>query len=103
MKIPNKTRRYCKYCKKHTQHEVAIAKKKERGALKRGSIKRAKKRGRGTAYGNVGRWGSKPAISKYKRTGAKISKKTDLRYKCTECNKTSVQKEGKRMKKCELV
>ena len=103
MKIPKKIRKYCKHCKKYTQQETAIAKKKERGALKRGSIKRARKRGRGRSYGNVGRWGSKPAISKYKRTGAKINKKVDLRYKCTECNKISVQRKGKRMKKIELI
>ena len=103
MKIPKKQKKYCKYCKKYTAQEVALAKKRERGALKRGSISRAKKRGRGTSFGNVGRWGSKPAISKYKRTGAKISKKLDLRYKCAECNKITVQHQGIRMKKGELV
>jgi len=103
MKIPKKTNKYCKYCKKYTPQETSIAKKKERGSLKRGSIARAKKRGRGTSFGNVGRWGSKPAISKYKRTGAKLSKKLDLRYKCTICNKITVQKQGKRTKKGELI
>ncbi len=103
MKIKKLTNRYCKYCKKYTQHETAIAKKKERGTLKRGSIKRARKRGRGRSFGNVGRWGSKPAISKYKRTGAKLSKKLDLRYKCKQCNKITVQNQGIRTKKGELV
>ena len=103
MKIPKKTNKFCKYCKRYTSQEVSIAKKKERGSLKRGSIQRAKKRGRGRSFGNVGRWGSKPPISKYKRTGAKISKKLDLRYKCTECSKISVQKQGIRTKKGELI
>ncbi len=103
MKIPKKVKHYCKFCKEHTIHEASFAKKKERGSLKRGSIQRARKRGRGRSFGNVGRWGSKPAISKYKRTGAKISKKLDVRYKCTKCKKTSVKREGKRAKKGELV
>ena len=103
MKIPKKRKRFCKFCKIYTEHEASLAKKRERGSLKKGSIQRAKKRGRGRSYGNVGRWGSKPAISKFKRTGAKISKKLDLRYKCTKCNKISVQKKGRRTKKGELV
>ncbi len=103
MKIPKKTKKYCKFCKKYTNQEISIAKKKNRGALKKGSIQRAKKRGRGRSYGNVGRWGSKPAISKYKMTGAKISKKADLRFKCTECNKITVQNKGFRSKKIELI
>lgn len=103
MKIPKKQNKYCKFCRKYTSQELSIAKKKDRGALKKGSIKRAKKRGRGTSFGNVGRWGSKPAISKFKRTGAKISKKLDIRYKCKECGKISVQNKGKRAKKGELI
>ena len=103
MKFPKTMFRFCRKCGKHTKHIVAIVKGKDRGPLKKGSIQRAHKRGRGTGYGNLGKWGSKPAISKFKRTGAKISKKLDLRYKCTKCNKISVQKKGRRTKKGELV
>ena len=103
MKRPKKIKRYCKYCKKSTEQEISIAKKRDRGSLKRGSLKRGRKRGRGRNFGNKGRWGSKPAISKYKRTGAKQSKKADLRYKCKTCNKISVQGAGTRSKKMELI
>src|SRR3989344_4395989 len=102
MKIPKKINRFCKFCKKHTEQSVSQAKKKERGSLKRGSINRSKKRGLGRGYGNLGRWGSKPAISKFKRAGAKTSKKVDLRYKCKICGKTSVQRKGFRTKKPEI-
>lgn len=102
MKIPKTINRFCKYCKKKTQHTISLAKKKERSALKHGSIKRAQKRGRGTGAGNLGKWGSKPAISKWKRTGAKSSKKQDLRYTCKECGKTAVIKKAKRAKKTEF-
>lgn len=106
MKIPKKTKRYCPKCKKHT--EVTVSQSKNMGRNKthpmsRGAIARAKKRGLGRGFGNLGRYGSKPAIAKFKRTGAKISKTTDLRYKCKECNKTLVQKKGTRTKKTELV
>jgi len=103
MKRKKLVRKYCKFCRKQTEQEISIAKKRERGSLKKGSIKRGKKRGRGIGYGNKGRWGSKPAISKYKRTGAKSSKKADLRYKCKTCGKIAVQNKGIRAKKTELI
>lgn len=78
---------------------ISEVKHKDRGTLKRGSISRAKKRGLGVGAGNKGKWGSKPAISKFKRTGAKLSKKTNLKYTCGECKKITVQKEGFRTKK----
>ncbi len=102
MKIPKTTNRFCKYCNKKTQHIISLAKKKDRSTLKHGSIKRAKKRGRGTGTGNLGKWGSKPAISKWKRAGAKISKHQDIRYKCKECNKITTIKKSKRAKKLEF-
>lgn len=95
--------KYCKYCKKHTLMKVSQSKKSgSRGALKHGSIVRAKKRGLGHGAGNKGRWGSRPAINKFKMTGKKQSKKTDLRYKCTVCNKSMVQSHGVRAKKVEF-
>lgn len=102
MKIPKLKKKYCKRCRKHTLHEVSQAKKKERSALKKGSIQRAKKRDLGVGHGNLGKYGSKPAISKWKRAGVKSSKKYDLRYKCKECGKISVQKKGVRAKRIEL-
>ncbi|MBL7148107.1 MAG: 50S ribosomal protein L44e [Nanoarchaeota archaeon] len=99
MKLPKQTKKYCKKCKHHTLHKIAVVKGKERGSLKKGSMKRAKKRGLGRGYGNKGKYGSKPAISKWKRTGAKTSKKTNLKYTCTVCKKTSLQKKGIRAKK----
>lgn len=97
MKLPKTKRKYCKYCKKYTEHKILIVKGKERGSLKHGSIARARKRGRGQGAGNKGRWGSKP--SKPKRVGAKISKKTNLKFTCQECKKTILQKAGIRTKK----
>ena len=102
MKIPKMIRRYCKYCKKHTEQKVAQVKRGSPSTLSYGSKVRARKRGSARGMGNRGRY-SKKAITKFKMTGKKLTKKTDLRYTCKECNKTSVQKKGIRAKKVEFV
>ncbi|MDD5086696.1 MAG: 50S ribosomal protein L44e [Candidatus Nanoarchaeia archaeon] len=102
MKVPKTIKRYCPYCKKHTEHKVSKTKKKNPSSLKKGSKYRAKKRGLARGTGNLGRY-SKPAISKFKMTGKKTTKKTDLRYKCSVCNKTHAQAKGIRTKRIELV
>ncbi len=104
MKIKKTINRYCPKCKKHTEHKVSqVSSGHKRGALKHGSLERAKKRGRGMGFGNKGKWGSKPAISKFKRTGAKISKKTNTKYTCSVCKKSTIQKKGIRTKKVEII
>ncbi|MBI2109630.1 50S ribosomal protein L44e [Candidatus Woesearchaeota archaeon] len=103
MKMPKKRNMYCRKCKRHTEHAVAQSKKKERSSLKRGSIQRALKRGQGRGAGNLGKWGSKPPISRWKMAGVKSSKKTDFRFKCKECGKSSVQGSSFRSKKIEFV
>jgi large subunit ribosomal protein L44e len=102
MKIPKTIKRFCKHCKKHTEHKVAANKKKTPSSLKRGSKYRAKLRGLARGMGNLGRY-SKPAVTKFKRSGAKSTKKTDLRYSCVVCKKTSMQAQGIRAKKVEFV
>ena len=60
-----------------------------------------KLRGEGVGMGNVGKI-SKEALGGWKRYSKKTSKKTDLRYSCKECNKTTIQKQGFRAKKIEF-
>ncbi len=96
MKVPRTKKRYCPYCKKHTVHKVNLAAaSRQRGALKKGSIVRAMKRGRGVGTGNLGKWGSKPPVTRWKRKKKNI-KKTNLTYTCEICKKTTVQRWGKR-------
>jgi len=105
MKIPKTKKRLCPYCKKHTEHKVYNQKTRGLNATHtqtRGSKVRTKKRGRRTGVGNKGKL-SRKAIGSWKMTGAKTSKKTDLRYTCKECKKTHMQSVGKRSKKLELV
>lgn len=101
MKKPKSLMRLCPKCKKHTEHKVTTNKKKMASSLKRGSKYRAKKRGLASGTGNLGRY-SKPAVTKFKLTGAKTTKKTDLRYTCVECKKSHSQRKGIRVKKIEF-
>lgn len=96
MKIPKTTKRYCPYCRKRTEHKIKLVSTGgKRGALTRGSLLRAKKRGLNRGIGNKGKWGSKPAVSKFKRK-SKTTKKTNIMYTCQECKKSKYQKKGKR-------
>ena len=101
MKLPKIKKRHCPYCKKHTEHKVSSAKKRSPRTMTYGSKVRAKKRGSARGLGNRGRY-SKPAISKFKMTGKKATKKTDLRYECKVCKKTHTQKKGFRVKRIEF-
>lgn len=102
MKLPKQKKRFCKHCKKSTLHKVSLIKARGRSAthsLSQGGKNRALRRGRGRGFGNKGKWGSKPAISKFKRTGAKVSKKIVLKFTCQECKKSSLSSKGFRAKK----
>ena len=102
MKIPKKIKRYCPYCNKHTEHKVSdVSSGHKRSALKKGSIERARKRGLGRGYGNLGKWGSKPPVTKWKRK-TKATKKTNLMYTCQECKKSHIQRKGKRTSKLKI-
>ena len=102
MKLPKTMKRLCPYCKKHTEHKVSQNKKKNASSLKYGSKVRARRRGLARGAGNLGRY-SKPAVSKFKRTGVKQTKKSDFRYECKECKKSHMQKKGIRAKRVEFI
>ena len=102
MKIPKVVKRLCRFCSKHTEHKVSQNKKRKASSLSRGSKYRIVKRGKSKGMGSRGKL-SKPPINKWKSTGKKLSKKTDLRYECTECKKVTMQKKGIRAKRVEFV
>ncbi|MBT3304242.1 50S ribosomal protein L44e [Candidatus Woesearchaeota archaeon] len=106
MKVPKQMKRLCPKCKKHTPHKVSQAKRKGLNATHHqtwGSRKRQslRNRGVGIGMGNRGRF-SRKAITKFKMTGKKLTKKTDFRYECGECKYVSVQATGMRLKKVEI-
>ena len=94
--------RYCKYCRKHTEQKVSQNKKRNARSLSKGSKVRARLRGAARGTGNLGRY-SKPAVTKFKRTGAKQTKKTDLRFLCSVCKKSMTQPQGIRAKRVEFI
>ena len=102
MKLPKTVRRYNPKLRKHTVHKVLVVKKRSPSSLKRGSKYRAKKRGEARGVGGHGRY-SKPAVTKFKRTGAKSTKKTNLVFECTESKTKFSQGKGIRTKRLELI
>ncbi len=106
MKMPKSRNKYCPKCKKHTEHKVTQNKGKTPFSIHplspHNAKLRGKWRGRG-GFGNKGKWGSKPAISKWKMAGKKTSKKTDLRFECSVCKKSHTQDMGFRSRKVEFV
>ena len=95
MKIPKKTNRFCPNCRKKTEQKIKLVSTgAKRGSLKRGSLLRAEKRGLHRGIGNKGKWGSKPAVSKFKRK-SKTTKKTNIMYTCTVCGKSHYRKSSR--------
>ncbi|MFH0831907.1 MAG: 50S ribosomal protein L44e [archaeon] len=93
MKLVKKTRRYCPYCKKHTEQKVSLVSSgHKRGSMKRGGKSRVKKRGQWRGSGNLGRY-SKPPITAWKRK-TKSTKKTNILYTCAVCKKSTMQSKG---------
>jgi len=104
MKHKKIVRAYCIKCKKHQEHKVSVAKAGGRNKthpLSRGSRRRMRLRGLDRGYGNKGRV-SRGAVSSWKRTGAKVSKKVDLKLTCNNCQTSQIKNMG-RTKKMELV
>ncbi len=102
MKLSKTRMRYCAKCRKHTEHKIQMSKQKTRSSvhpLSHGSTIRIRRRGLRRGFGNLGRYSKPP---KPKMTGKKMSKKTDFRFECKVCKKTSVQKKGFRAKKIEF-
>ncbi|MFH2020432.1 MAG: 50S ribosomal protein L44e [archaeon] len=102
MKLPKSRRTYCPFCRKHTEHKVFQVKKGQPSSLTYGSKTRARMRGKARGMGNLGRY-SKPAVTKFKMTGKKQTKKTDLKFQCAECKKFHLQRKGFRAKRLEIV
>jgi len=102
MKLPKITKKYCKTCKKYTEHKVGLVKVKGGSGthpLSWGSTKRVRERGLRRGAGNKGRY-SKPSGGG-KRVGVKASKKVAVKYTCNICKK-SQQKCLGRAKKTEF-
>lgn len=93
MKLPKKQKRYCPYCKKHTEHVVhRVTSAKQRRSLAKGQRRFLRK---------LKGYGSFPKSNPKDR--AKPTKKLDLRYECKECGKQHIVGAGFRVKKFEFM
>ena len=104
MKLPEKTNRFCPYCKKQTAQTVSVAGQKSRSSthpLSRGSFTRYTMRGQGIGFGNKGRYGSKPAIKSWKRK-TKQTKRLTVMYTCSTCKKSKGIKKALRVSKIQI-
>lgn len=105
MKIPKEIKRYCPSCKKHTTQKVKNEKNRGKNKtrhMSKFSQVRLKLKGLTTGRGNVGKY-ARGALNSWKRFNKKHSKKTDLRFSCTECKKTNVSADsGIRTKKIQI-
>ncbi|NIA03415.1 MAG: 50S ribosomal protein L44e [Nitrospirae bacterium] len=81
MKMPNKFRTHCPFCKAHTEHTVERVKKGKASSMTR--ITRQRKRQ--TGIGNAGKFSKVPG-------GDKPTKKVALRYRCNKCKKAYQKK-----------
>jgi len=101
MRQPKNKKRYCVFCKKHTETKVEpVSSGHKRGSLRRGGKARMRMRGLWRGMGSHGKY-SKPAIGSWKRK-IKNTKKTNVMYTCQVCKKSLTQKYGKRSGKFKL-
>jgi len=91
MIVPKIQKKYCPFCKKHTEHNVEEAKRKQR--------KKASKSQRRFLRKLKG-YGSFPKENPKGRE--KPTRKLDLRFKCSVCKKKHTVGTGFRVKKFEL-
>ena len=92
MKYPKIQRRYCPYCRRHTEHKVEIAKRRPRSKMAKGQRRFLRK---------LAGYGSFPKENPKGRE--KPTRKVDLRYVCKECGKKHPIGKGFRVKKFEPV
>ena len=92
MKFPKTMTTYCVYCRKHTLHEVELAKKRTRRTLAQGQRRFLRKM---LGYGSFPKENPKGR--------EKSTRRVDIRFKCTACGKKHVRGSGWRAKKFDLV
>lgn len=98
MRLPKKMKRHCARCNKHTEHKAdVVSTGHKRGAMKYGSLTRAKKRGAYPGMGNRGRY-SKRAVKSWKRKAKTTTRKVII-YTCQVCKKSSLGRRSRRVGK----
>ena len=92
MMIPKVQKRYCPFCRKHTEHTVEESKRRPRRQDTKSQRRFLRK---------LAGYGSFPKENPKGRE--KPTRRLDLRYKCNVCGKKHMVGEGYRIKKVEYV
>ncbi len=92
MKYPKTLRIYCPYCRKHQIHTVELAKKRTRRKMAVGQRRFLRKMEGYHSFPKENPKGQE-----------KPTKKLDLRFKCSVCNKKHMKGQGFRAKKFQMV
>ena len=103
MKVPKKLNKFCPKCNAKREMTITISKQQGKNKvhpMSRGSKRRTMLRGRFRGAGNKGSF-SRGAMTKWKRYGAKKSKKVNLKLQCKVCKKSIIMI-GNRAKKVEI-
>ena len=91
MDVPKNQRIFCPICRKHTDHTVEVTKKKQRRKVAQGQRRYLRKLKGYTSF------------PRPKPDHEKSVKRTDLKYKCSECGKKHSKGLGIRNRKFKLV
>lgn len=98
MKLPKKINRYCPHCNTQTEQKIDIVSTgHKRGAMKYGSLTRAKMRGAYPGHGNKGRYSRRPP--KQQTMKSKTTTRKVLIYTCQKCKKSALAKNSRRVSK----
>ena len=94
MKAPKQQKKYCPFCKKHTEHKVSVFRTKARPKTKKGGLKRGVRHVGEIFMG----YGGSPRKTV---NVSKTTKKLALKFQCLTCSKTHFKQNPIRMKKLE--
>lgn len=82
MQIPRRFNTYCPHCREHHEHEVENVRQGRSSGMKKVNDRQRKRRGSG--IGNAGKFSKVPS-------GEKPTKKTNFKYRCTECGRAHLR------------
>lgn len=95
MKIPKTGKKYCPYCKAHTEHKIVLEKVHSRPATKKRGLKWGIRHMAKISGGYVGF--PRPIL----HDKAKTSRKANMRFECAVCKKSYYKQQPIRLKKLE--
>ncbi|MFB6106163.1 MAG: 50S ribosomal protein L44e [Halobacteriaceae archaeon] len=82
MQMPRRFNTYCPHCDAHREHEVEKVRTGRSSGMKKVNDRQRKRR---SGIGNDGKFSKVPG-------GDKPTKKTNLRYRCSDCGKAHARK-----------